>query len=268
MYIYKKLQFGLKVVNLAMAVNDIHKAFIGGDSLDIMKALLKGFVAVAAFFDLCDLGTVGRITKFLASGASFGISGIDFYQAYEEGDVWGMIKAGVSIAVSLIVMFAACFTGDTPVATEDGFKRIDELQVGDHIWAYHVETGKTELKEVKEVFVKETDEILHLETTVGNIATTTNHPFYVADKGWVAAGDLQAGDEIRTLSGESGFVIGFEVEKLDEPIVVYNLEVDGFHSYFVGEAGVLVHNAYRADYLAENPNMPSDYSTSWFTAKI
>ena len=76
------------------------------------------------------------------------------------------------------------------MATKDGYKRIDEIEVGDFVWAYHAETGETELKEVLQVFVRQNNEILHLEMTVGNIDTTTNHPFYVIDKGWVAAGDL------------------------------------------------------------------------------
>ena len=95
-----------------------------------------------------------------------------------------------------------------------------------------------------QVFVKQNNEILHLETTVGNIATTTNHPFYVIDKGWVAARDLTVGDEVYIIDGSSGFVTGLEIEKFAEPLVVYNLEVEGFHSYFVGD-GVLVHNAYK-----------------------
>ena len=35
---------------------------------------------------------------------------------------------------------------------------------------------------------------------------------------------------------------GLSLEKLDTPIPVYNLEVEDFNSYFVGD-GVLVHNA-------------------------
>jgi len=119
---------------------------------------------------------------------------------------------------------------------------IDEIEVGDYVWAHHVETGETELKEVLQVFVKQSDESLHLETTVGDIDTATNHPFYVIGKGWVAAVDLTIGDEVYTIDGDSGFVIGVEVEKLAEPMVVYNLEVDGFHSYFVGENSILAHN--------------------------
>ncbi|NLL74104.1 MAG: ParB N-terminal domain-containing protein, partial [Clostridiales bacterium] len=33
---------------------------------------------------------------------------------------------------------------------------------------------------------------------------------------------------------------------LEEPLTVYNFEVEDYHSYFVGEFGVLVHNSYDA----------------------
>ena len=38
---------------------------------------------------------------------------------------------------------------------------------------------------------------------------------------------------------------GLKLEKLDQPILVYNLDVEDFHSYFVAD-GVLVHN-YKDD---------------------
>ena len=83
----------------------------------------------------------------------------------------------------------------------------------------------------------------------GNIDTTTNHPFYVIGKGWVAAGDLAVGDEVFNLDGTTSTILGSEIEVLDEPILVYNLEVEDFHSYFVGCVPVLVHN-----YKPQNQN--------------
>ena len=59
-------------------------------------------------------------------------------------------------------------------------------------------------------------------------------------KGWVAAGDLAVGDSIQAISGNAGIVTGLKLEKLNQPIPVYNLDVEDFHSYFV--EGVLVHN--------------------------
>ena len=78
-----------------------------------------------------------------------------------------------------------------PEFSAEGSACIEEIEVGDSVWAYNYETGETELKEVLNVWVKETDEILHVSTSDGEtIDTTTNHPFYVDSKGWVAAVDL------------------------------------------------------------------------------
>lgn len=67
--------------------------------------------------------------------------------------------------------------------------------------------------------------VTHLYTSCGDIDTTTNHPFYVLDKGWVAAGDLVEGDEIYLLDGSTAYITGSDIEKLDELIKVYNFEV-------------------------------------------
>ncbi|MGN0604163.1 MAG: polymorphic toxin-type HINT domain-containing protein [Oscillospiraceae bacterium] len=68
--------------------------------------------------------------------------------------------------------------------------------------------------------------------------TTTNHPFYVDGKGWVAAGDLEVGDVFYTADGDEVEVTDLELDKLAEPIFVYNLEVEDFHTYFVGDHAV------------------------------
>ena len=70
--------------------------------------------------------------------------------AFEDGNY---LLAAVYGASSVAGFYSAyktagqtCFTGDTLVAVEDGQKRIDEIEVGDKVWAYNVETGETELK--------------------------------------------------------------------------------------------------------------------------
>ena len=143
-----------------------------------------------------------------------------------------------------------CFTGDTLVAAENGQKRIDEIEGGDKVWAFNVETRESELKTVTKVYVHSVDEILRLYTDEGDIDTTANHPFYVIGKGWVAAGDLVVGDEVYNLDETASAILGLEIEILDEPVLVYNLEVEDFHSYFVGCVPVLVHN-----YVASSGNV-------------
>ena len=166
-----------------------------------------------------------------------------------------------------------CFTGDTLVAVNGGQKRIDEIEIGDKVWAYNVETGETELKAVTKVYIHSVDEILHLYTDEGNIDTTANHPFYVIGKGWVAAGDLAVGDVVYNLDGTTSVILASKTEKLDEPVLVYNLEVEDFHSYFVGCVPVLVHNkchGHHSDpkYLGGDPKQPLTYIDSTDHNKI
>ncbi len=94
----------------------------------------------------------------------------------------------------------------------------------------------------------------HIET----ITCTDEHPFYVAGTGWVAAKDLQSGTELTTPDGGAAVVVGNEAHLLDKPIIVYNFEVEGDHTYFVedkaGGEAVWVHNTCD---LAKAINLPS-----------
>ncbi len=143
----------------------------------------------------------------------------------------------------LFGLTSQCFTGDTLVSTEDGLRPIEEIRVGDYVWAEDTETGKVELKKVLAVSVTESDTLVHVTTKNGTkIDTTENHPFYAEDKGWTAAAELEAGDVLHTQDGEIETVSTVEVEKLEEAVKVYNLEVEDSHTYYVSADKVLVHN--------------------------
>ena len=53
-------------------------------------------------------------------------------------------------------------------------------------------------------------------------------------------------------------VTGAELEKLAEPIKVYNLEVADFNTYFVGDEAVLVHNYPDGDSVTNQPDISID----------
>ncbi|MBQ7262124.1 MAG: hypothetical protein IJR14_00240, partial [Synergistaceae bacterium] len=237
------LSAGAYGVQFAFAMKDLVVSVLAGDIEGMFHAMGNGLVSVMGIVGVCEFGMVTQIlTRALAAYGAYE-SAQDLMKAIEEGDVLGMLSSGLSILLDLAVAFAPCFDGDTIVATEAGAKRIDEIQAGDRVWAYDVETGELALKDVLEVFVREHDELLHIETERGVIIdATTNHPFWVEGKGWTAAGDLAIGDAFHALSDGVGVVTGLTLEKLDAPVLVYNLDVAGFDTYFVGD-GVLVHNA-------------------------
>ena len=191
------------------------------------------------------------IVRAFFAGLGMGMWANQLEEDINSGDTSLIIYDLVQAACLFGSFCAKCFTGDTLVATEDGFTRIDEIEVGDYVLAENVETGEKEYKRVTKVYVKEATEVVHVKTDAKEdsdqtIDTTANHPFYVEGRGWVAAINIEAGDKLHTESGVVVTVTSVATEKLTKPIKVYNLEVEDFHTYYVTEDGVLVHNSYKS----------------------
>ena len=72
------------------------------------------------------------------------------------------------------------------------------------------------------------------------IETTKEHPFYVAGKGFVPAGEMGIGTSIVTRAGPGVHLVASVVGEAQK---VFNFEVEDFHTYFVGCLGAWVHNA-------------------------
>lgn len=136
-----------------------------------------------------------------------------------------------------------CFVAGTLVQTEDGEKPIEKIEIGDYVWAWDEDTGKTALKPVLETYINETNELIHVFVNSEEIISTPSHPFYSPVKGWADAVQLRAGDILVLVNGEYVVVEKVQHELLESPIHVYNFNVEGFHTYFVTKAGVLVHNS-------------------------
>ncbi len=211
-------------------------------AMDILFGIAGGIISGVFLKRMCDIKNIGPVISKIAllGGYASQVKAIENAITNEQWDQ--VITQTFHLTLSILALSDNCFTGDTLVAAENGQIRIDEIEVGDKVWAYDIFTGETELKEVLTVYVHEVDEILHLQTSCGDIDTTTNHPFYVIERGWVAAGDLVEGDEIYLLDGSTAVITGSELEQLSETIKVYNLEVEDFNTYFVGDEAVLVHN--------------------------
>ena len=97
-------------------------------------------------------------------------------------------------------------------------------------------------------FVSETEELVRVTVRGEEILCTPGHPFYSPVKGWTEACRLRAGDILVLVNGEYVVVEQVQHELLEAPIQVYNFEVEDFHTYFVSEAAILVHN--KCGYVA------------------
>ena len=174
--------------------------------------------------------------KYISGDASFTweeIKGDLFKVAMTGTSMWGSAKDfGTSY----------CFVAGTLVTTEDGQEPIEEIEVGDKVLSEDETTGEVAVKTVTETYINETDELIHIGVNGETISATPSHPFYVDKLGWTLARSLKAGDVLVLSNGELVTVEWVQHEILENPIKVYNFEVEDFHTYFVGECGVLVHN--------------------------
>ena len=151
-----------------------------------------------------------------------------------------------------------CFVAGTMIATEEGHLPIEDIKVGDHVWATDPETGVTDLKKVVNTFINETTAVTHVTINGEVITSTQTHPYYVVGQGWTLAGNLRAGDILVMLNGEKVVLELVQHEILETPVTTYNFEVADFHTYYVGTYNVLVHNkckvqlSQKLDYIFGN----------------
>lgn len=134
-----------------------------------------------------------------------------------------------------------CFVAGTAVLYPDGTRRaIETVKIGDLVLARDEHSGVIAPQLVEKTYVHYDRESFMLDFGVGSLGTTATHPFYT-DSGWLNSSELRAGMDCYRDDGSR-----LTIQKIERPRAqrqtVYNLEVANFHTYFVGEQGVWVHN--------------------------
>lgn len=93
---------------------------------------------------------------------------------------------------------------------------------------------------------------------------TPEHPFMTEGNRWIQAGDLKPGDRVLRLAGD--VVTVKSVSRLSGKFATYNFEVADYHTYFVGEKGVWVHNACDLSKLPEQVHHFASDKSKKYTA--
>ena len=139
------------------------------------------------------------------------------------------------------VCVTACFPAGTPVAVADGFKNIEDVEVGELVWSWQEETGDLALKPVTQTMRREADALVELQIGADAVRATPEHPFW-ANGAWKVAGMLAVGDE---LMRSDGLVMPVRAvtHHTEKTVAVYNLEVADWHTYLVSWWMFVVHNA-------------------------
>lgn len=145
-----------------------------------------------------------------------------------------------SPAARRVAAWARCRSDGTTRAIED-------VRIGDEVLATDPATGRTVARKVTAEITGDGLKDLvtvTLDDEPVQVTATDGHPFWVPDLDrWVDAGELTAGQKLRTAAGKSVRIT--DVAHVRQPATVHNLTVADLHTYYVlaGETPVLVHNA-------------------------
>ena len=185
-----------------------------------------------------ETGTLDGTLRGMGRGALKGA-----VQGAADGFVSGLVSgafAGAAMSMSGNPMF--CFVAGTTVLTTLGKKTIETIQVGDTVPCVDHITGEATEKKVISTTVNKVNRLIELDIDGEIIQCTETHPFQVKDKGWIDAAELKPNDVVYTKDWETATVKKVILLEFDEPVEVFNFEVEECHTYFVGEQEILTHN--------------------------
>ncbi len=132
----------------------------------------------------------------------------------------------------------SCFPAGTPVWGERGLTNIEQIQPGDRVLSKDQDTGELKFQAVLRTTLRPECPLTKVRCGSETFLATRGHPFWVSGLGWRMAKDLKAGDLLHGLHGS----VRIDAVEEEPDQRAYNLVVDGFNTYFVGQTGLLVHD--------------------------
>jgi hypothetical protein len=207
---------------------------------DVASRLSKDFYVVEAAKPLID-GAQRELPDNLTGFAK----GVDA----AGNEVWGAVginKMDVlrSLDDGSLAQQPACFMYDTMVWMDERPIEIQFIEPGMEVLSRCEETGEIRSCKVTKAFVREDVSLYYVYYTDDEgykytTGTTAEHPFWVRGMGWTEVRKLKPGHILELHTGQTATIS--EVKDANRRTNVYNIEVEGFHTYFV-DAGVWVHN--------------------------
>jgi hypothetical protein len=134
--------------------------------------------------------------------------------------------------------YKSCFAPGTLVWTQTGKRAIEEIVAGDLVLSQNPATGELDYRPVLRTTLGDPTEVTTLMLGSERITATLGHRFWVGGHGWQMAKFLQPSTRLHSLYGP----VAIEAVESAADMACHNLVVEGFHTYFVGESKLLVHD--------------------------
>ena len=169
-----------------------------------------------------------------------------------------------------------CFVGHTPIIMNDeSSKAIKDLEIGDCILSYNFEKETVETKIVKDIIVSQAHCFAEINVGGQKILCTVNHPFFsVQAESWKAVKPnrdtdielLSISDKLFDHNLNNVTIEALRVLKLQEPVKVYNLQIDSNYNYFAN--GFLTQNVQISAKVPSGDVIAIDSKTNITVAKL
>jgi hypothetical protein len=207
-----------------------------------------------------DAGCATLTDELLAGGKVAGYGALLFVPGGEEARG---AEIGEELGANVLEDAAkGCFVAGTPVQTGHGSRPIQRVKTGDKVWSRDPATGRTEMRRVVRTYRHLAHQTITVRLAdragrvVQTLTATPDHRFFVVGRGAVALRRLGIGTQVMTRAGPPLVIKSLARHEYPHGIAVYNFEVQGDHTYFVGKAngGTWVHNQCGGTF----PNTPEE----------
>lgn len=157
---------------------------------------------------------------------------------YETFDEYDYVQPVYTEPTFVFSRMGSCFVAGTPVWTQSGPRPIEEIGVGDLVLSQDSITGRLDYRPVIGTTIRPPTGVVELSVEDEKIVATRGHRFWVTGDGWRMAKFLRAGENL--FSGQGSVKLHDVAAVEDAP--AHNLIVGEYHTYFVGNSRLLVHD--------------------------
>lgn len=232
-----------------------------GDLIDLISNPLEvaeGLIELGKAFYDDPKGTLAMLAELLGQEAVDSITRATQCGAYDLGKIIGqyvspavMLKLATrltqyggklsdAVRATRHDLGCASFVAGTPIHTGQGTQAIERIGVGALVSSRDEWRWSETPQRVDNTFKRTAPGYRELRTEFETYRVTDEHPLWVQGKGWTEARHVTDEDVLGSLEGDA---LVRENRAVAEPVEVYNFSVANTPNYFVGEAGLWVHNA-------------------------